>query len=179
MRVLGILQRPGISHRAIDRLRQAHTYPWCVRLLNTPRLLSLRIQIKRLTVSNPLNAAQHLLLTATTAARVAFHLCLLIWTGLLCSQGAGYAISACFIRYIEVKSTSPFSILSQWPYLRPCLCMAVQGRVATVRSVSLPLQTTLTNTLSMWDQSLHGTRYQLTLLVRHLIQNLSEKCPLL
>ena len=97
-----------------------------------------------LTVTNLFNTAQHVLLTAITAAIVAFHLCLLIWTGLrcshtlpdlsrkiegprlagYCSQGAGYAISACFIRFIEVKSTSPFPTS-----LPPCLRMAVQGRV--------------------------------------------------
>ena len=63
MRVLRILLK-GISHRAIDRLRHVHTYPQCVRLLNTPRLLGIRTQIKRLTVSNPFNAAQHVSLTA-------------------------------------------------------------------------------------------------------------------
>ena len=102
---------------------------------------------KGLPVSNPFNAAQHVLLTAITAAIVVFHLCLLIWTGLYCSQGSGYAISACFIRFIEVKSTSPFPMT-----LPPCLRMAVQGWVKTLRSGYHPLQATLTNTLSMWDR---------------------------
>ena len=57
--------------------------------------------------------------------------------------------------------------------------LAVQGRVTTLRSGFHPLLSTLTNTLSMWDQSLRGTRYQLMLLVRHLTQNLPEECPLL
>ena len=139
------------------------------------RLLALRIQIKGLTVSNLFNTAQHVLLTAITAAIVVFHLCLLICTGLrcsqpyqqrpfdlplpdlsrkiegpllagYCSQGAGYAISACFIRFIEVKSTSPFPTT-----LPPCLRMAVQGRVmiTTLTSSYHPLQSTLTNTLSL------------------------------
>ena len=95
-------------------------------------------------VLNPFNAAQHVLLTMITDAIVAFHQCLLIWTGLHCSQGAGYAISACFIKYIEVKSTSPFPMTSS-----PCLRMAVQGPVTTLRSGSHPLQLTLTNTLFM------------------------------
>ena len=58
--------------------------------------------------------------------------------------------------------------------LPPSLRMAVQGRVTTLRSGYHPLQLTLTNALSMRDQSLRGTRYQLMLLVRHLTQNLSE-----
>ena len=49
-----------------------------------------------------------------------------------------------FIRYTEVKSTSPFPMT-----LPPCLRMAVQGRLTTLRSGSLPFQRTLTNTLSM------------------------------
>ena len=78
-------------------------------------LFSAYKSVKGLTVSNPFNAMQHVLLTAITAAIVAFHLCLLIWTGLHCSQGAGYAISACFIRFIWVKSTSPFPNLTSIP----------------------------------------------------------------
>ena len=114
------------------------------------------------------------ILQRNLSAVVAFHLCLLIWTGLHCSNGAGYVISACFIRYAEVKSMSPFPMT-----LPPCLHTTVKGRVTTFRSGSLPLQSMLTNTLSMWDQPLHGTHYQLMLLVRPLTQNLSEECPLL
>ena len=42
-------------------------------------------------------------------------------------SSAGYVISACFIRYVEVKSTPPFLMT-----LPPCLRMAVQGRVTTL-----------------------------------------------
>ena len=66
-------------------------------------------------------------------------------------------------------STSPFPMTLP-PYLR----MAVQGRVRTLRSGYYPLQLTFTNALSMRDQSLRGTRYQLMLLVRHITQNLSK-----
>ena len=112
-------------------------------------LVSAYKSVKGLTVSNLFNAMQHVLSTAITAAIVAFHLCLLIWTGLHCSQGVGYTISACFIRFIGVKSTSPFPMT-----LPPSLRMAVQGRVTTLRSGYHPLQLTLTNALSMRDQSL-------------------------
>ena len=59
-----------------------------------------------------------------------------------CSQGVGYAILACFIRYTEVKSASLFHMTSP-----QCLRMAVQVRVMTLRLGSKSLQLTLTNTL--------------------------------
>ena len=98
----------------------------------------------------------------------------LIWTGLHCSQGPGYAVSACFIKYIEVKSTSSFPMTSS-----PCLRMALQGPVTTLRSHSHPLKLTLTTTLFMEEQSPYGTRCQLTLLVLHRTQNSSEECLLI
>ena len=45
-----------------------------------------------------------------------------------CSQGVGYAILACFIKYTEVKLTSLFHMTSP-----QCLRMAVQGLVVTLR----------------------------------------------
>ena len=130
MRVLRILQR--ISHRAIDRLRHVHTYPQCVRLLNAPPLIGLRIQISK---------------------------------GIDCIESV-QRHAACFVN----SDYSRYSSISS---------MAVQGRVTTLRSGYHPLQSTFTNALSMRDQSLRGTHYQLMLLVRHLTQNLSEQCPLL
>ena len=49
-----------------------------------------------------------------------------------------------FIKYIEVKSKSPYPRTSS-----PCLRMAVQGRVTTLGSGSHPLQLTLRNTIFM------------------------------
>ena len=72
MRVLGILQR---NLSPVDLLRNARTYPYYVRLLNTPQLLNLRIQRNGLTLSNPFSAALHVLSTMITAAFVASHLC--------------------------------------------------------------------------------------------------------
>ena len=80
----------------------------------------------------------------------------------------------CDLGMLQVRSTSPFPMTLP-PYLR----MAVQGRFTTLRSGYHPLQSTLTNTPYMRDQSLRVTRYQLMLLVRHPTQNLSEECPLL
>ena len=72
--------------RAIDRFK-TRAYLSLVRpIVEYATVAWSPIQIKGLTVSSLFNTAQHVLLTAITAAIVAFHLCLLIWTGLHCSH---------------------------------------------------------------------------------------------
>ena len=78
-----------------------------------------------------------------------------------------YAVSACFIKYLEVQLVNiclPYDLIS------------VQGPVTTLRSDPYPLQLALTNTLFMQDQSPCGTHCQLPLLVLHRTQNSSAEC---
>ena len=134
----------GISHRAVDLLRNAHTHPWCVRLLNTPRLLGLHTQRKVLTLLKAFNTAQHDFLTMITAASsISSMLTDMNWPSLQ-SRRRICDLGMFFIKYIEVKSKSPYPITSSL-----CLRMAVQGRVTTLSSGSHTLQLTLRNTIFM------------------------------
>ena len=77
MRVLRILQRKLC--RSCDESVKARAYLSLVRpIVEYATVAWSPIQIKGLTVSKLFNTAQHVLLTAITAAIVAFHLCLLI-----------------------------------------------------------------------------------------------------
>ena len=134
----------GISHQAVDLLRNAHTHHQCVRLLNTPRLLGPHTQRKVLTVLKAFNIAQHVFLTMITgASSISSMLTDMNWPSLQ-SRRRICDLDMFFIKYIEVKSKSPYPITSS-----PCLRMAVQGRVTTLSSGSHPLQLTLRKTIFM------------------------------